>query len=100
AASTVRVRVERPAAGRVAIHVDDDGPGVAAAERDTIFTPFVRGHRSGAPEDPLAGLGLGLAIAKRSVEAWGGTISVGGSPEGGARFTIVVPTSDAPRQSS
>ena len=38
------------------------------------------------------GLGLGLTIAKRSVEALGGTLTVDDSPEGGARFTILVPT--------
>ena len=37
-----------------------------------------------------------LAIAEQSVEAWGGTICVGDSPEGGARFTILLPASDAP----
>lgn len=99
AGSTIRVRVERPLAGRVAIHVDDDGLGVAPSERSAIFEPFARGHQGHAGNDAtgaLPGVGLGLAIAKRSVEPWGGTISVGDSPEGGARFTILLSVSDAP----
>jgi two-component system OmpR family sensor kinase len=95
----VRIRVERRD-GRAAIHVDDEGPGVDPAERETIFVPFARGGR-GVAVDATGkgprGLGLGLAIAKRSVESCGGTISVGVSPEGGARFTIELPADDAPR---
>ena len=98
AGSTVRVRVERLAEGRVAIHVDDDGKGVRVADRDAIFVPFARGRgdrarteSTGAP----SGIGLGLTIAKRSVEPWGGAISVRESPEGGARFTVLLPASDA-----
>jgi signal transduction histidine kinase len=98
--STVRVRVESHPAGRVAIHVDDDGPGVAPSERSAIFAPFARGRAGRAGNDAAAatlpGVGLGLAIAKRSVEAWGGTITIDDSPEGGARFTILLPVSDPP----
>ncbi len=96
---TVRVRVERATDGRVAIHVDDDGPGVDAAERASIFSPFFRGSRGLARDaagDGARGLGLGLAIASQSVKACGGSLAVGDSPEGGARFSIVVPSCKAP----
>ncbi len=99
AGSTVRVRLESPLAGRVAIHIDDDGPGVAPSERSAVFTPFARGRQDRAGNlatGALPGVGLGLAIAKRSVESWGGKISISDSPEGGARFTILLPASDAP----
>jgi signal transduction histidine kinase len=95
--SCVRLRVERHEA-RALVHVDDDGPGVPPAERTAIFAPFVRGARGGATDAERGGprgLGLGLAIAKRSVETLAGTIRVGASPDGGARFTIDVPVSDA-----
>ena len=92
----VHVRVEHPGGPRVAIHVDDDGPGVDPAERAAIFHPFVRGSPRPAEDPRDAGVGLGLAIASRRVEAGGGTLTVGDSPEGGARFTLVVPTSDGP----
>lgn len=76
------------------IHVEDEGPGVAAADRDRIFSPFVRG--AGAVEAPTASLGLGLSIARRIVEANAGTIHVGEAARGGARFTIALPAvSDA-----
>ena len=82
------------------IHVDDDGEGVAPSDRHAIFAPFTRGraHRAGSDvPGAIPGVGLGLAIAKRSVELAGGTISVADSPEGGARFTILLPVSDPPR---
>jgi signal transduction histidine kinase len=92
--SSVWVSLERADDRHVAIHVDDDGPGVPDAEREAIFAPFTRGSRGRAIDaagDGVRGVGLGLAVAKRSVEAWGGTVSVSDSPRGGARFTIVVP---------
>ena len=61
-----------------------------AGDRVAIFAPFTRGRTSDIRVGQ--GHGLGLAIAKRSVEAWGGTLAVDDSPEGGARFTILVPT--------
>lgn len=95
--ATVRVRVDRLDDQRAAIQVDDDGPGVDAREREAIFAPFTRGLRGRAADaDGDGGRGLGLAVAKRSVEPGGGTISAGDSPEGGARFTIVMPTCEAP----
>jgi two-component system OmpR family sensor kinase len=96
---TVRVRIERAEGGCVAIHVDDEGPGIDAAERLAIFSPFFRGNRGLAKDaagEGVCGLGLGLAIATRSVEACGGSLAVADSPEGGARFTILAPTLSAP----
>lgn len=93
AGAWVIVRLGR--AGEAAlIHVDDAGPGVPAAERGRIFEPFVRGAAPAADRVAgRAGLGLGLAIARRIVEGHAGRIEVGDSPERGARFTIRLPTS-------
>jgi two-component system, OmpR family, sensor histidine kinase MtrB len=74
----------------LAICVDDAGPGIADEERDLVFDRFFRGrnaHLRGAAR----GSGLGLALVKEHVKACNGTIHVGTSPEGGARFEIVVP---------
>ena len=71
----------------VEISVTDDGPGVACADRDRIFEPYVRGPR----RREASGLGLGLAICKRIVEAHGGSISVTDPSGGGSRFAFTLP---------
>jgi signal transduction histidine kinase len=63
--------------------VDDDGEGVADAERERIFEPFVRADGTTAP-----GSGLGLALVSQQVRAHRATIAVGQSPLGGARFEV------------
>lgn len=68
------------------IHVDDDGPGVAEADRQRIFEPFVRLDDDDA--DDSGGYGLGLAIVWRVVEWHGGGAMVTDAPIGGARFTL------------
>lgn len=81
--STVTVSARAVPSG-VALQVDDTGPGVEPEQMAAIFEPF----RSG----PIAGSsGIGLAICKAVVEGHGGTIGVSGNPEGGARFTVVLP---------
>lgn len=79
---------ERPC---VEFRISDEGPGVAPADRQRIFEPYVQiGEESGA-----GGLGLGLAICRRLVEAHGGAISVQGRSEGGGSFVFTIPVSDA-----
>jgi len=68
------------------IHVDDDGAGVAAADRRRIFEPFVRLDH--AEEAEAQGYGLGLAIVQRVAQWHGGQATVENAPIGGARFTI------------
>jgi signal transduction histidine kinase len=87
ASARVVVRVKQNAHA-VAIDVDDDGPGVPAADRVRVFEPFVR--LGDAPR--RGGTGLGLAIARRCVVANGGAIECDSSPLGGARFRIMLPT--------
>lgn len=71
----------------IRVTVDDAGPGVPEKLRQEIFSPFVRGPSSGG----RIGYGLGLAIVRSAVEAQGGTIEIGASPVGGARFEVVLP---------
>ncbi|WP_298196105.1 ATP-binding protein [Novosphingobium sp.] len=78
-----------PANGRIMLTVDDDGPGVPAPERERIFARFQRL----AGTDHSQGSGLGLAIVKGFAEAMGGSVSVGESPLGGARFALSLPHS-------
>ena len=70
----------------VCIHVDDDGLGIPAEEREHIFSAFTRLDRS--RDRATGGYGLGLAIARRVLELHGGTAIAGVAPLGGARFTL------------
>jgi signal transduction histidine kinase len=75
--------------GCLRIDVDDDGPGIAAAERERIFDRF---HRSDAARARASGgSGLGLAIARSIVAAHGGRIWAEASPLGGARISFELP---------
>jgi signal transduction histidine kinase len=67
---------------RVALTVDDSGPGIPEAERTRIFDRF---HRA---TDDAGGAGLGLAIADAIVRATGGRWRVASSPSGGARMGV------------
>jgi signal transduction histidine kinase len=71
------------------IHVDDDGPGIAEADCQRIFEPFVRLEK--AEELETDGHGLGLSIVRRVAELHGGHALVGEAPVGGARFTLSLP---------
>jgi signal transduction histidine kinase len=88
------VAVEPIAGRRVAIHVDDSGPGVPPEERTAIFEPLRRGA-AGKQAGDEDGLGLGLAIARRILEQLDGAITVTRSPLGGARFTLEVPAASS-----
>jgi len=96
AGGRVRILVEA-GAGEVRVHVDDSGPGVAPADRARVFEPFWRrpGADDGAGGAAPRGVGLGLAVVQRVATAHGGQARVEGSPLGGARFTIVLPTAAA-----
>ena len=85
AGGSVRVAVERIGA-RVALSVEDQGPGVPSELAGRIFERFYTQR----PEGEAFGRhsGLGLAIARAIVEAHGGTIAVENRAEGGARFTV------------
>jgi signal transduction histidine kinase len=67
----------------VEIDVDDDGPGVPAELREKVFSAFFSSKAHGT--------GLGLLSVKVTVEAHGGTVEVGESELGGARFRVVLP---------
>lgn len=70
------------------LSVRDRGKGVPLELRDRIFDPFFstkdRGVRTG-------GMGLGLALVRRTVAAAGGTITVADAPGAGAIFTVILP---------
>ena len=72
----------------VCISFRDTGPGVSEEEREQIFQPFVRGRA--AAEVSSEGVGLGLAICRKIMQAHGGTIDVVPSLEHGL-FRVLLP---------
>ncbi|MFT4047964.1 MAG: ATP-binding protein [Solimonas sp.] len=85
---TVTVRL-RDAARHCVIEVDDQGPGIPHEKLEAVFQPFVR--ISEARDRESGGYGLGLAIAKRVVDASNGSIRAENRAEGGLRVTIELP---------
>lgn len=80
-----------PAAGEVVLCVDDAGRGVPERHRERIFDRFARiDGKAGT------GYGLGLALARAIAELHGGSLRVGSSPAGGARFELRLPADGAP----
>jgi two-component system OmpR family sensor kinase len=69
------------------LRVLDEGRGVPEEELPNLFTPFARGANAASAD----GYGLGLAIARRCVEAHGGTIRADNRPAGGLCVEIVLP---------
>jgi PAS domain S-box-containing protein len=82
----VAVEVEG-AQDAVWVRVTDRGVGIAPADLERIFHPFERA----APVQHFPGLGLGLYVARRIVEAHGGSLRVSSDPATGTTFTVVVP---------
>jgi len=77
----------------VVIEIEDHGIGIEKDKLDAIFTPFyedidVMSHHSGTFEFKSSGLGMGLYIAKRIIEAHGGRIKVQSAPGKGSKFSI------------
>ncbi len=70
----------RPEDGGVRVEIRDHGPGVASALAERLFDPYVTGKSGGT--------GLGLALARQTVEMHGGTIAVQPTPGGGATFVV------------
>jgi signal transduction histidine kinase len=92
----LRVRAESvPHANgvRVRISVEDRGPGVDPDDLPHIFDPFYRSEA--VRNSQLPGVGLGLSLVKRIVEAHHGSIEVRSAPESGACFFIDLPAETA-----
>ena len=79
----------------VQVSVADNGPGIPAHDREHLFDRFYRADQSRTREK--GGAGLGLAIAKKIVEAHKGSISVASPPEGGTVFAVRLPLADPTR---
>jgi signal transduction histidine kinase len=87
-----RVTVELHNGSLASLSVDDDGPGVAADERELIFERFQRGRDTARH----SGFGLGLAIGRELAGRMGGELVLDPEYGPGARFTLRLPVACAP----
>jgi two-component system sensor histidine kinase PhoQ len=83
----VEVRVDPAADSRaaLAIVIDDDGPGIAEADRARVL------KRGGRADEATPGHGLGLSMVHDTVALYGGSMRIDSSAFGGARFTLRLP---------
>lgn len=72
----------------VSIEIADSGPGIPEPMLDQLFSRFTTTKGKGG------GMGIGLSISKRIIEAHGGSLSAENRPEGGAVFRFTLPTSE------
>jgi signal transduction histidine kinase len=83
----------------IMIRIDDRGPGIPEGLREEVFRPFFRVE--GSRNRETGGSGLGLTVARSVARDHGGEISLGQSPAGGLRVTIILPAVDrVPRPGS
>jgi signal transduction histidine kinase len=87
AEAVIRLRV---AADHLTIDVEDDGPGISDALKQTMLEPFVRGDEA-RNMDEAAGFGLGLSITNAIATAHGGTLSLHDRPPHGLVVRIRLP---------
>ncbi|SEU38941.1 HAMP domain-containing sensor histidine kinase [Stigmatella erecta] len=83
----VRVALDTTA-GEARVAVRDSGVGIPSSERESIFEPFRRSTRN---RDTIPGVGLGLSVARRIIEAHGGHIAVESTPGVGSTFHFRLP---------
>jgi two-component system sensor histidine kinase CpxA len=83
----VEINLERNSVYKISIR--DFGPGVAEDQLDNLFEPFYRVE--GSRYKKTGGYGLGLAIARRAIEAHGGEISAHNAKGGGLLIVATIP---------
>jgi len=88
---SVVVRARRAGGRRVHVEVEDTGQGVAPEDLERLFVPYDRLGREAEP----GGLGLGLSLTRRIVEAMGGRIAVESEPGSGTCFRVELAAADA-----
>ncbi len=83
----------KAAGDEVHILIEDNGPGIPAADLDRIFDRFYRGRNATRDEssDPVPGIGLGLNLAKTLLQEMNGAIDVRSSIGDGSCFTVKLP---------
>ena len=82
----LRVSIKRSGEDEVTVVVEDSGSGIPEEITDQLFKPFIT--------TKPGGMGIGLSISKRIVEAHGGEMTVSKSQLGGASFGFTLPAFD------
>ena len=85
--SAIEIALSREG-GRVVIAVQDKGRGIPGELLEKVFDPFYT--------DKIHGSGIGLPLARRFVEAAGGTLTLASRPGGGTEARVVLPSGGAP----
>lgn len=78
---------------QVTVTIDDDGAGIAPADRERVLLPFVRLESS--RNNATGGFGLGLTIARAVIDGHGGTLDLDSAPSGGLRVSVTLPKTSA-----
>jgi PAS domain S-box-containing protein len=89
----IDVVLSQDTSGRPVIRVMDHGDGVDPDDVERVFEPF---YRSEATRLTVTGMGLGLAVCKRVVEALDGSIAYEARPDGGPTFCVTIPAASEP----
>jgi CheY-like chemotaxis protein/nitrogen-specific signal transduction histidine kinase len=82
---------------RCELTVRDDGRGLSDEQREHLFEPF---NRLGAEQEGVEGVGLGLVVVRRLVEAMGGSIDVSSVLGRGTAMRLTLRAATAPRTAS
>lgn len=81
----LKISASFPSEGRVEVSFDDDGPGLSEEARARLFKAFA------TTKSATGGTGLGLYISREIALSHGGDLQAANRPEGGARFTLILP---------
>jgi PAS domain S-box-containing protein len=83
----IEARLRSNDAGQIELAIRDHGMGLGETETEDVFTAF---YRSKEAKQAASGMGIGLAVCRRIIEAHGGEIWARNHPEGGAEFTFTL----------
>ena len=89
----IEIKCWPDADGAIAISVRDHGPGIPADELEAVFEPFVQSSRT---RDGAGGVGLGLTVCRKIMNAHGGSIHASLAPGGGTLIHLHLPSGSAP----
>ena len=88
-----KIQTEMNSTSAIEVSISDQGIGIPENELETVFDKFTQSSRTNTG---AGGTGLGLAISKEIIEAHHGTIWAENNPEGGTKFSFLLPYEQVP----